>query len=92
MMNETGNYPGQAWLWLYTFWYQISPFKTSTNADALIWAIMAVLTFLLVFVPLIPGLRSIPRVVPVYKTDLARLLPICRGQPRAAQRGPPDQA
>jgi hypothetical protein len=67
MMNETGNYPGQAWLWLYTFWYQISPFKTSSNADALIWAIMAVLTFLLVFVPLIPGLRSIPRVVPVYR-------------------------
>ncbi len=21
MMNETGAYPGQAWLWLYTFWY-----------------------------------------------------------------------
>ena len=23
MMNETGAYPGQAWLWLYTFWYQV---------------------------------------------------------------------
>ena len=23
MMNETGSYPGQVWLWLYTFWYQI---------------------------------------------------------------------
>ncbi len=34
MTNETGNFPGQSWLWLYTFWYQISPFKTSTNADA----------------------------------------------------------
>jgi hypothetical protein len=21
MMNETGNYPGQPWMWLYTFWY-----------------------------------------------------------------------
>ena len=31
MMNETGNYPGQAWLWLYTFWYQIKPFSTSTQ-------------------------------------------------------------
>jgi len=30
MMNETGSYPGQVWLWLYTFWYQISPFTTST--------------------------------------------------------------
>ena len=34
MMNETGSYPGQVWLWLYTFWYQISPFNTSENADA----------------------------------------------------------
>jgi len=67
MMNETGNYPGQAWLWLYTFWYQISPFKTSSNADALIWAIMAILTLVLILVPLIPGLRSIPRVIPVYR-------------------------
>ena len=25
MMNETGNYPGQAWLWLYTMWYQVAP-------------------------------------------------------------------
>lgn len=67
MTNETGNYPGQPWLWLYTFWYQISPFKTSTNADALIWAIMAILTLLLVLVPFIPGVRSIPRVIPVYR-------------------------
>ena len=37
MMNETGSYPGQAWLWLYTFWYQIKPFSTSGNADALVW-------------------------------------------------------
>ncbi len=64
MMNETGNFPGQAWLWLYTFWYQISPFKTSHNADALIWAIMAILTLALILVPFIPGVRSIPRVVP----------------------------
>ena len=28
MMNETGNYPGQAWLWLYTMWYQVPPMKT----------------------------------------------------------------
>ncbi len=67
MMNETGNYPGQAWLWLYTFWYQISPFKTSKNADALIWAIMAVLTLVLVLVPFIPGLRSLPRHLRVYR-------------------------
>ena len=33
MMNETGSYPGQVWLWLYTFWYQISR-STPDNADA----------------------------------------------------------
>jgi hypothetical protein len=37
MMNETRRYPGQAWLWLYTFWYRIPPFTTSHNADAQIW-------------------------------------------------------
>ncbi|MGC0314495.1 hypothetical protein [Kitasatospora acidiphila] len=67
MMNETGNYPGQPWLWLYTFWYQIDPFKTSTNADAEIWAIMAVLSLALVLVPFIPGVRSIPRWTRVYR-------------------------
>lgn len=67
MMNETGNYPGQAWLWLYTFWYQIKPFNTSDNADALIWGLMMLLTLGFVFVPFLPGIRSIPRLVPVYK-------------------------
>src|SRR5262249_46278687 len=42
MMNETGRYPGQAWLWLYTFWYQVPPFSTSDNADALVWGLMMV--------------------------------------------------
>jgi hypothetical protein len=67
MMNETGNYPGQPWMWLYTFWYQIPPFSASSNADAQVWAVMAVLTLGLVFLPFIPGLRSIPRLVPVYR-------------------------
>ena len=67
MMNETGNWPGQAWLWLYTMWYQISPFSTSGNADALVWAIMMILSLGLVLVPFIPGLRSIPRAVPVHR-------------------------
>ena len=67
MMNETGNFPGQAWLWLYTFWYQISPFNHSGNADALIWGLMAVLTLAFVLVPFIPGVRSVPRYVPVYR-------------------------
>jgi hypothetical protein len=67
MMNETGNYPGQAWLWLYTFWYQIPPFNSSGNGDILVWALMMLLTLLLTLVPFIPGLRSIPRRVKIYK-------------------------
>ncbi|MDX2968419.1 hypothetical protein PWY87_25495 [Kribbella solani] len=67
MMNETGNYPGQPWMWLYTFWYQVKPFSTSDNADAQVWALMMVLTLGLVLVPFIPGVRSIPRWVPVHR-------------------------
>ncbi len=67
MMNETGNYPGQAWLWLYTLWYQVPPMTTSTNADLQVWVIMMVLTVLLALVPFIPGLRSIPRWTRIYR-------------------------
>ena len=67
MMNETGNYPGQAWLWLYTFWYQISPFNSSGNGDILVWALMMLLSLLLLLVPFLPGLRSIPRKSRVYR-------------------------
>ena len=61
MMNETGNYPGQPWMWLYTFWYQVKPFSTSDNADALVWGLMVVLTLGLILLPFIPGLRALPR-------------------------------
>ncbi len=67
MMNETGNYPGQPWLWLYTFWYQISPFSTSGNADALVWGLMALLSLGLLLIPWIPGLRSLPRYLGVHR-------------------------
>ena len=67
MMNEVGNAPGQPWMWLYTFWYQVKPFSTSDNADAEVWGLMMVLTLLLVFLPFIPGLRSIPRWIPVHR-------------------------
>ena len=69
MMNETGSYPGQVWLWLYTFWYQIKPFTTSwaANADIAVMAVMGVLTLALILIPFIPGLRDIPRWVPIYR-------------------------
>ncbi len=67
MMNETGQYPGQAWLWLYTMWYQIPPANTSDNGDILVFAFMIGLTALLALVPFIPGLRSIPRWTRIYR-------------------------
>ncbi len=67
MMNETGSYPGQVWLWLYTFWYQIKPFSTSTNADVLVMAVMGVLSLAFILVPFLPGVRDLPRRIPIYK-------------------------
>jgi len=67
MMNEAGNAPGQPWMWLYTFWYQIEPFKSSDNADAQVWGLMMFLTLCLMFLPFIPGLRSIPRWIPIHR-------------------------
>jgi hypothetical protein len=67
MMNETGNFPGQAWLWLYTMWYQVAPMNSSSNADLEVWVIMMVLSLALVLLPFIPILRSLPRWSRVYK-------------------------
>jgi len=67
MMNETGQYPGQAWLWLYTLWYQVPPMKTSSNADLQVFSLMIILTTLLALVPFIPGLRSVPRWTRIYR-------------------------
>ncbi|MDQ6779025.1 MAG: hypothetical protein M3071_23005 [Actinomycetota bacterium] len=67
MMNETGSYPGQVWLWLYTFWYQIKPFSTSTNADILAMGMMGLLSIAFILVPFIPGVRDLPRRIPIYK-------------------------
>ena len=61
IMNETGNYPGQPWLWLYSLWYQVPPFSTSDNADIGVWALMILLNIGFVCIPWIPGLRTLPR-------------------------------
>jgi hypothetical protein len=75
MMNETGSYPGQTWLWLYTMWYQLFPFTSDNgiiglnagNADLGIIILMTALTVALALVPLIPVLRDIPRWVPIHR-------------------------
>jgi hypothetical protein len=67
VMNETGSYPGQPWLWLYQMWYHVAPFSSSASVD--IWAVYltGLATLLLLLVPFIPGLRDIPRWVPVHR-------------------------
>ncbi len=67
VMNETGSYPGQPWLWLYQLWYHVAPFSNSASVD--IWAIYltGIATLLLLLVPFIPGLRDIPRLIPVHR-------------------------
>jgi hypothetical protein len=75
VMNETGQYPGQTWLWLFSFWYQVPPFTSDTgflglnadNADLGIIILMAVITIALAIVPFIPILRDIPRWVPIHR-------------------------
>jgi hypothetical protein len=75
MMNETGQYPGQTWLWLYTMWYQVFPFNSpdgviglnAGNADLGIILLMTLLTVALALVPFIPILRDIPGWIPIHR-------------------------
>ena len=59
VMNETGSYPGQPWLWLYTLWYQVPGFDNSANVDLIAIYLTGAATILLLAVPFIPGLRDI---------------------------------
>jgi Cytochrome b(N-terminal)/b6/petB len=67
VMNETGSYPGQPWLWLYQLWYHVAPFSNSASVD--VWAVYltGIATLLLLAIPFIPGLRDIPRLIPVHR-------------------------
>ena len=69
VMNETGNYPGQAWLWLYTLFYQVPPYTTAwaANTDLLAVVSVTILSLIMVFLPWIPGLNRLPRTLKVYR-------------------------
>jgi hypothetical protein len=67
LMNETGSYPGQPWLWLYSLWYQVEPMKSSPNADIQVLLIMALLSLAFICIPIIPGVRDLPRWIPIYR-------------------------
>ena len=67
VMNETGSYPGQPWLWLYTLWYQVPGWTNSANIDLIAVYMTGLGTILLLGIPFIPGLRDIPRWIPVHR-------------------------
>jgi hypothetical protein len=67
VMNETGSWPGQSWLWLFSLWYQVEPFKSSDNADVIIMSLMGLLTLGLALFPVLPIIRKIPYKIPVHR-------------------------
>jgi hypothetical protein len=67
VMNETGSYPGQPWLWLFQLWYHVRGWSNSANADLIAIYMTGLATILLLLIPFIPGLRDIPRWIPVHR-------------------------
>ena len=67
MMNETGSYPGQSWLWLFSLWYQVEPFKSSGNADAQIFFVLVLLNLGFIFMPKLPFINRLPRLIPIHR-------------------------
>ncbi|MFY9933084.1 MAG: cytochrome b N-terminal domain-containing protein [Streptosporangiaceae bacterium] len=67
VMNETGSYPGQPWLWLYQLWYHVPGWQNSANVDLIAIYMTGLATVLLLLIPFIPGLRDIPRWIPVHR-------------------------
>jgi len=67
VMNETGSYPGQPWLWLYQLWYHLPGWRNSANVDLIAIYMTGLATLLLLFIPFIPGLRDIPRWIPLHR-------------------------
>jgi hypothetical protein len=67
VMNEPGSYPGQPWLWLFQLWYQVPGFSSSANVDMIAISLTGLGTILLLLIPFIPGLRDIPRLIPIHR-------------------------
>ncbi|MBV9383637.1 MAG: cytochrome b N-terminal domain-containing protein [Streptosporangiaceae bacterium] len=97
VMNETGSYPGQPWLWLYQLWYHAPGWRNSKNVDLIAIYMTGLATLLLLLVPFIPGLRDIPRWIPVHRLiwrSWNKTAPRSPAQPPAAQppAGPAEPA
>jgi hypothetical protein len=66
VMNEIGNWPGQPWLWFYSFFYQVPPWST-IGTDIVVIVTVTPIFLILLFLPFIPGLRSLPRGLRLYR-------------------------
>jgi hypothetical protein len=66
-MNEEGNWPGAWWLAPYTVWYNVPPANTAQSGDLVAFLFVIPLALLLIFLPFIPGVRSLPRKLGVYR-------------------------
>lgn len=73
MMNEAGSWPGQIWLAFWSVWYQLPAFNNpdggtlTDNADAIIFFILMGLILVFILVPWIPGIRDLPRWIPLHR-------------------------
>lgn len=67
LINGTGSYPGQFWLLPFALLYQIELFRSSKNADAEFFAVVALTALTLVLLPKIPILNKIPRLLPLQR-------------------------
>ncbi|HEV8278261.1 MAG TPA: cytochrome b N-terminal domain-containing protein, partial [Streptosporangiaceae bacterium] len=92
VMNETGSYPGQPWLWLYTLWHYVPGFSASANVDMIAVYLTGLATILLLAVPFIPGLRDIPRWIPVHRLIWRRWEPAQAGAEGGAATAADDRA
>ncbi|MDP1713007.1 MAG: hypothetical protein Q8K86_11200 [Candidatus Nanopelagicaceae bacterium] len=66
LTNGIDSFPGQFWLRPYSFWYAIKPFSTSKNADIEVFAIIVIYSLLFIYMPKIPLLNQLPRLLPFH--------------------------
>jgi len=69
VMNQIGNWPGQPWLWWFTMWYKVpGPIRGGFDySDLIVIAFAIPLLLVVFFLPLIPGLRNLPRWLGAYR-------------------------
>ena len=69
IMNQIGSWPGQPWLWWYAMWYNVPGPIRAVHGYNDIYAIIYAgpIVWLVLLIPFIPGVRSIPRYLRVYR-------------------------